>query len=56
MDFWSFIEELFEVNEGILNKEQRRHHFEQIIMDYLSALKEEDLPALRAAIRVARWE
>lgn len=64
MDFFSLIEELIEVvyadgtskNETrtILNKDQARKFMETTIMDYLYNLKEEDLPALRAAIRMAR--
>lgn len=55
MDFFSLIEELIEIREdSILNKEQTRRFFETTMFDYLSKLEADDLPALKAAIRMAK--
>lgn len=55
MDFWSLIQELLDIGEDtILNKSQRRRFIETTVMDYLSNLNEDDLPLLRAEIKLAR--
>lgn len=55
MDFWSLIEEWIGISEDtLLSPKQKRWFYETTIMDYLLKLREDDLPALRAAIRVSR--
>lgn len=55
MDFWSLIEEIIDIKlDSLLNIEQKRKFLETTLMDYLYNLKEDEMPAMRAAIKMAR--